>query len=95
MSELAEILKIALIAFMFSAISQGEKTILHWYDSLIIKLPWWLYMPLGGCYRCFVGQACLWYFIITKPFNIVELGFFISAGILSSMIYNKIYCYLK
>ncbi len=90
-----EILKISMIGFMISALVQDDHTPFTWYGKLIERLPWWLYKPLGGCYRCFVGQICLWYFIFTKPFQLVEFGFFISAGILSAMVYNKIYCYLK
>lgn len=90
-----EILKISLIAFMFSALTQEEHSLLSWYGKLLDRLPWWLCKPLGGCYRCFAGQVCLWYFIFTKPFDLFELGFFVSAGILASMIYNEIYCYLK
>jgi hypothetical protein len=90
-----EILQISLIAFMISALIQDEHTLFSWYGKLIERLPWYLYKPLGGCYRCFVGQFCLWYFIIVKPFHLIELGFFISAGIFSAMIYHKIYCYLK
>jgi len=90
-----DVLKISLIAFMFCALGQDEGMIFNWYQKLIVKLPDWLCRPLGGCYKCFVGQVCLWYFVFVKPFNIVELLFFISAGILSAMVYNKIYCYLK
>lgn len=90
-----EILKISLIGFMFSALTQDQHTLLSWYGKLIAPLPWWLYKPLGGCYRCFVGELCLWYFVFTKPFQLVELGFFVAAGIMVAMVYNKIYCYLK
>jgi len=90
-----EILKISLIAFMISALIQDEHTCLSWYRKLIERLPWWLCKPLGGCYRCFTGQICLWYFVFTKPFRLFELGFFIAAGIMTAMVYNKIYCYLK
>lgn len=90
-----EILKISLTSFMFCAIAQKEGSILSWYNGIISRLPDWLCKPLGGCHMCFTGQVCLWYFLFTKPFDIIELGFFISAGILSSMIYNKLYCWLK
>jgi len=90
-----DVLKISLIAFMISALIQDPHTLFTWYGKLIERLPWYLCKPLGGCYRCFTGQFCLWYFLIKKPFNLIELGFFISAGILISMVYNKIYCYLK
>jgi hypothetical protein len=88
-------LKISLIAFMFCALGQDEGMIFNWYQKLINRFPDWLCKPMGGCYKCFVGQVCLWYFLFTKPFNIVELLFFISIGILSAMVYNKIYCFLK
>jgi len=90
-----EILKISLIGFMFSALTQDEHTLFSWYGKLIERLPWYLCKPLGGCYRCFTGQLCLWYYLILKPFNLIEWLFFVSAGIMTSMIYNKIYCYLK
>lgn len=80
---------------MFCALGQEEQMIFNWYQKLIKKLPEWINFPLGGCYKCFTGQVCLWYFIIKKPFNIIELLFFVSAGILSAMIYNKIYCWLR
>jgi len=91
---MTEILQISLIAYIFTALGEEGK-IFYWYQSLICKLPWYLCKPLGGCYMCFTGQVCLWYFIFTKPFNIIELLFFVSAGILASMIYNKLYLWLK
>jgi hypothetical protein len=35
------------------------------------------------------------FFLFTKPFDLFELLFFCSAGILSSMVYHKIYYFLK
>jgi hypothetical protein len=90
-----EILKISLIAFMFSALTQDEHTLLSWYGKLLNKLPWWLCKPLGGCYRCFVGQVCLWYLLLSHNFHSFEILFLTSFGIMVSMIYNKIYCLLK
>jgi hypothetical protein len=90
-----ENMKISLIAFMFCALGQDEGMIFYWYQRLIRRLPEYLCRPLGGCYICFTGQVCLWYFVITRPFQIIELLFFISFGILSAMLYNKIYCWLK
>lgn len=94
-----EILKISLICFMFCAMGQ-EGMIFAWYQQLINRLPDWLCKPLGGCYKCFTGQVMFWYYISTKQWNgtnndFIELLFFISAGIISSMIYNKVYCWLK
>jgi hypothetical protein len=89
---------------MFCALGQDEGMIFNWYQRILLRhkkcsakfiIPEWLQKPLGGCYKCFVGQVCLWYFIFTKPFDIIELLFFISVGILSAMVYNKIYCFLK
>jgi len=89
-----DIIKISLIAFMFSALTQDEHTLLSWYGKLLNKLPWYLCKPLGGCYRCFVGQVCLWYLVV-KGESILEILFLTSFGIMISMIYNQIYCYLK
>jgi hypothetical protein len=80
---------------MFCALGQDEGMIFYSYQKFIKRLPEYFRRPLGGCYVCFIGQVCFWYFIITKPFDIMELLFFISAGILSAMGYNKIYCWLK
>jgi hypothetical protein len=89
-----EIAKISLVAFMFSALTQDEHTLFSWYGRLLNKLPWYLCKPLGGCYRCFVGQVCFWY-LVYKQAPIFEVGFLTAFGIMISMIYNKIYCYLK
>jgi len=32
--------------------------------------------------------------VTTKPFNIIELSFFVAAGILTSTFWNKLYCWL-
>jgi len=85
-----EILKISLICYIFYALGEEGK-IFHWYRKLVCRLPEWLCRPLGGCYICLTGQVCLWYGIFTKPFDIVELLFFCSAGIFASMVWNYIY----
>jgi hypothetical protein len=89
-----EIFKISLITFMFCALG-SKGMIFEWYQDLINQLPEWMCKPLGGCYKCFTGQVFLWYFLFTKPFDVIEFLFFISAGIFCSMIYNRIYCFLK
>jgi len=91
---MCEIIKISLICYMFYALGEKGK-IFHWYRKLICRLPEWLCRPLGGCYMCITGQVCLWYFLFTKPFDIIELGFFISTGIMASMVWNKLYHFLK
>jgi hypothetical protein len=88
-----EALKISLIAYMFCAMGQNG-LIFSLYQKLISKLPDWLSWPLGKCFKCFTGQVCLWYFVITKPFNIIDLTFFVSAGIISSMVWDKLYRWL-
>lgn len=94
-----EIFKISLIGFMFSALAQDNHTLFTWYGDLIERLPWYLCKPLGGCYRCFVGQLCLWFYLLTRistgEYDLFEHLFFVSAGIMASMVYNKIYCLLK
>ena len=93
-----EILKISLIAFMFVKLGDEDK-IFHFYRKLICRLPEWLCRPLGGCHICFVGQACLWVYLLNRialhQYDIFEHLFYVSAGILASMIYNKIYNYLN
>lgn len=96
-----EIAKISLIAFVISALIQDEQSSLTWYHNLIKRLPWWLFKPLGGCYMCFTGQVCLWFYLITRltnyrfEYDFFDHLFFITAGIMFSMVYHKIYCYLK
>jgi hypothetical protein len=94
-----EILKISLIGFMFSSMTQEEHTLLSWYGKLIEPLPWYLNKPLGGCYKCCTGQLCFWVFLINRiamgEYDFFEHLFYVSAGIMISMVYNKIYCYLK
>ena len=88
-------IKISLMTFMFAALSQRDHSILSFYGRLIDKLPWWLSRPLGGCYMCLTGQACLWYYVINvRPFYVIDFMFFVSFGILCSMGYNKLYCWL-
>jgi hypothetical protein len=90
-----DLIKISLIAFMFSALSQRERSILSWYGKAIDRLPWYISRPIGGCYMCITGQACLWYYVIAvRPFYVIDLAFFVSGGILLSMCYNKLYCWL-
>ena len=92
-----EIFKISLIAFMFCALGQEKGDIFHWYQRLLRRLPEFLSKPLGGCWICFSGQCALWYYLIFhfKTYNFIEHLFFISATIFCSMIYNKLYSWLK
>lgn len=82
--------KISLIAFMF--VSLGEPGMIFApYQKFIERFPEWLWKPLGGCTYCFCGQLALWYYVITKPFNIVELLFFVSFAIFLIKIYEIIW----
>jgi hypothetical protein len=63
------------------------------YQRLINKLPQWASKPFGTCGYCFTGQVSLWYFIITKPFNVIEFLFFVSLSIFLISIYEKIWNY--
>ena len=85
-----ESVKISLICFMF--VSMGEpEMIFAWYQRLIDRLPLWLNKPLGGCTYCLTGQVSLWYFLFTKPFDIIELLFFISLNIFLIKIYDLLW----
>jgi hypothetical protein len=90
---MTDVLKISLITVMFCLMGQNGLVFTS-YQKLISDLPNWMSWPLGKCYKCFTGQVCLWYFIITKPFNIIELLFFVSAGIFTSTAWYKIYHWL-
>ncbi|MDX9789245.1 MAG: hypothetical protein RBT61_00300 [Candidatus Kapabacteria bacterium] len=90
---MSELIKISLIAYMFVALG-SPGNIFYFYQRWLVRLPGWLASPLGACYKCFVGQVCLWYFIFTQPFDIIELLFWPAAGIPLSMVYDKIYNYL-
>lgn len=88
-----ELFKISFIAYMF--VTLGRKGLIFYpYQWLISHLPGWLRDPLGGCFMCFTGQVCFWYFIITKRFDFFELVFFTFAGIGISLIYDKIFRWL-
>jgi len=87
---LIEIIKISLICYVFTILIK-EKHIFQFYGRLIKRLPWYLYNPLGGCFMCLTGEVLLWYYIITQPFNIIEMLFYPSCGIMLTLIYDKIY----
>lgn len=91
-----DILKISLISFIFCALGQ-KGMIFEWYQDLINRLPEWLCRPLGGCSICFSGQFGLWYYLFYRfeTYNFIEHLFFISATIFCSMIYRKIWLYLR
>lgn len=48
----------AALGYAFSEILLED--VLFWYHKLIVKLPEWLYKPLGGCAVCFTGQLTFW-----------------------------------
>lgn len=88
--------KLSLIAYLFCALG-NDGMIFSFYQRWLDKLPLWLASPLGCCFKCFVGQVCLWGYLIIyfKSYNLIDHLFFISAGIFLSLIYNKIWDYLE
>jgi len=65
MPELIEILKVAIIAYVFILLTE-DKMIFAWYGRLIDRIKSdWLYKPLGGCLACFSGQVAAWYYLFT------------------------------
>ena len=91
-----ELLKISLIAYVATQLMFPDM-IFAWYGKLIAKLPCWVYYPLGGCFKCFVGQVCFWYFLITNftNYNIIDHLFFVSAGIFLSILYDYLWNLLQ
>lgn len=89
-----EIFEISLIASMFSFLGEPDM-IFGFYRKLIMRLPDWLNKPLGSCNLCITGQACLWYYLITRfnNYNLIDHLFFISLGIFLSSIYSAIFYY--
>lgn len=85
-----EVVKISLIAYVFFALGESGE-IFAFYQRWLTRLPLWLAKPLGACYTCFIGQVCFWYYLIFKPFDVIEWLFFVSAGIFLSVIYNLIW----
>ena len=85
-------IKISLICFMFTALGDPDM-IFSPYQKFISRLPDWLNKPLGTCVYCFTGQVALWYFVITKPFDIIELLFFVSLSIFLTSIYSILWNY--
>lgn len=89
-----DIIYIGTIAYMFVYLGQ-EGYVFYWYQRLIDKIPFdWLYKPLGGCSKCFAGQAMFWYYIIFREYYFFEHLFFVSVTILYAMILDKLTTYL-
>lgn len=89
---LLRLFEVSLIVYMFCALGEpGE--IFGWYQRLIDPLPLWLAKPLGACFRCFTGQVCFWFYLITyiHSYNVIDHLFFASAGIFLSILYNKLW----
>lgn len=82
-------LRITVIAYVFCVLGEPGM-IFAPYQRLIGRLPDWLYFPLGGCFKCFVGQVLFWYFLINKT-PVLDLMFFTASGIVLSVILNKLW----
>lgn len=87
-----DIAKISIICFAFYILG-SPGMIFDWYQKLINPLPEWLWKPLGGCLKCFTGQAAFHYYWIThlKNYNIVDQLFYPSMGILIAILLNYLY----
>jgi hypothetical protein len=77
----------------------APEEIFGFYGQWLLSFPEkikWLSKPLGGCYRCFTGQICMWSYLVIyrKEYNLIEHGFFIAGGIFLSMVYNLIFAIL-
>ena len=84
--------KISIICFIFVAMGEPGMIFAR-YQRMISGLPEWLNKPLGGCGYCITGQVALWYFIITKPFDLIDFLFFISLSIFLISLYEIIWNY--
>lgn len=49
-----------------------------WYIRAIMKLPKWLYKPLGGCLPCMTGQLTLWGCLPFVSFNYESILFYVG-----------------
>ena len=95
MPELIEILKVAIISYVFILLTE-DKMIFGWYGRLIERIKSdWLYKPLGGCLACFGGQCAFWYYLIAhfRTYNLFDHIWFVSAVILTVLIIDKIMTY--
>lgn len=79
----------SLIGYVYSRILL-EDILLPWHRT-ILKLPTWLYKPLGGCAVCFTGQLTFWgmlpfwkwhYQTIIVYFGIIALNIIIVKTLL-------------
>jgi hypothetical protein len=89
---MVDLLKISIIAFVFVKLGEPHE-IFAWYQRLISRLPDIVYRPLGGCLKCFTGQVCFWYFLVTniRDYNLLNHLSFTAAGIFLSIIYNYLW----
>lgn len=88
-----DILKIAVIAFIFTKL-QEPGMIFAWYAKLLDKIQTeWLYNPLGGCLKCFSGQCALWFYLIKNfhDYNFIDHLFFIASVIFLSSILDYLW----
>lgn len=74
---------VAITGYVFTNILENEGMIFGWYNKLIMRLPMWLYKPLGGCSLCFTGQLAFWGFLIFKihSYDLLQHVFFTMLSI--------------
>jgi hypothetical protein len=79
--------QLAIFSYVFTEIFMDEDMVLWKYHKLIMKLPYWLYKPLGGCLYCFAGQIGLWgYFLKLKEYDFCNHMLFISLVVFISFV---------
>jgi hypothetical protein len=90
------LIKVSLIAYVFCALG-SPGMIFAWYQRLIYRLPEYLSNPLGSCHKCFTGQVCFWYYLITyfHSYNLIDHLFFVSLGIFLSLLYDNLWTLLE
>jgi hypothetical protein len=85
-------IKITIICYIFYTLGEVGMIFNIW-QKWIEMLPNWLYKPLGGCYKCLVGQAVLHTYWIThlNNYKIIDQLFYPAFGILIVTLLNYLY----
>jgi hypothetical protein len=85
-------IKISIICYMFYALGEVGM-IFNFWQKWINRLPWYVRNPLGGCYKCLVGQSIFHYYWITHlhSYSIIDQLFYPAMGILIVTLLNYLY----
>lgn len=73
---------ISLWAYLFTGPLTEPGQFFWLVKGLLIRLPFWLYMPLAGCAKCHAGQVAFWWQVwsVTHgggfdiPFILIAIG---------------------